>query len=108
MSYTTQDIFYRFDDHLSRLVIDYGASRQITPRSEHLYHGLPSQPYDEGLFAEHNVKRGLRNADGSGVVAGLTRISNVHGYNTQMAVYASETSFPAFSANSATRNFLTR
>ena len=81
MSYTTQDIFYRFDDHLSRLVIDYGASRQITPRSEHLYHGLPSQPYDEGLFAEHNVKRGLRNADGSGVVAGLTRISNVHGYN---------------------------
>ena len=27
------------------------------------------------------VKRGLRNADGSGVVAGLTRISDVHGYN---------------------------
>ena len=27
-----------------------------------------------------DVKRGLRNADGSGVVAGLTRICNVHGY----------------------------
>ena len=26
------------------------------------------------------VKRGLRNADGSGVMAGLTNISNVHGY----------------------------
>lgn len=26
------------------------------------------------------VKRGLRNADGSGVVAGVTNISNVHGY----------------------------
>ena len=31
--------------------------------------------------APTNVKRGLRNADGSGVVAGLTRISDVHGYN---------------------------
>ena len=30
---------------------------------------------------EHDVKRGLRNADGSGVVAGLTLISDVHGYN---------------------------
>jgi len=27
-----------------------------------------------------NVKRGLRNSDGTGVVAGLTRICNVHGY----------------------------
>ncbi|MBR5134822.1 MAG: citrate synthase, partial [Clostridia bacterium] len=26
------------------------------------------------------VKRGLRNADGSGVMAGLTKICNVHGY----------------------------
>ncbi|NLI62578.1 MAG: citrate/2-methylcitrate synthase [Methanosarcinaceae archaeon] len=31
-------------------------------------------------FEFYNVKRGLRNADGSGVVAGLTRICNVHGY----------------------------
>ena len=28
-----------------------------------------------------NIKRGLRNADGSGVLVGLTTISNVHGYN---------------------------
>ena len=27
-----------------------------------------------------DVKRGLRNADGTGVVAGLTQICNVHGY----------------------------
>ena len=66
---------------MSRLVLDYEASRQISPESENLYHGLPTDPYDEGLFVEHNVKRGLRNADGSGVVAGLTRISDVHGYN---------------------------
>ena len=31
-------------------------------------------------FKTYDVKRGLRNADGSGVVAGLTRICNVHGY----------------------------
>ncbi len=28
----------------------------------------------------YNVKRGLRNADGTGVLAGLTQICNVHGY----------------------------
>lgn len=32
------------------------------------------------LFENNNVKRGLRNADGTGVVAGITRICNVHGY----------------------------
>ncbi len=32
------------------------------------------------LFEKYNVKRGLRNADGTGVVAGLTNICNVHGY----------------------------
>ena len=35
---------------------------------------------DASDFVKHDVKRGLRNADGSGVVAGLTRICNVHGY----------------------------
>ena len=32
------------------------------------------------LFDKYQVKRGLRNQDGTGVVAGLTNISNVHGY----------------------------
>ena len=80
MAYDAKRIYYRFDDYLSRLVLDYGASRQIDADSEQLYHGFPTEPYDENLFVEHNVKRGLRNADGSGVVAGLTRISDVHGY----------------------------
>lgn len=31
-------------------------------------------------FEQYDVKRGLRNADGSGVMAGLTLICNVHGY----------------------------
>jgi citrate synthase len=35
---------------------------------------------DAGLYGKFNVKRGLRNADGTGVLAGLTRIGDVHGY----------------------------
>ena len=31
-------------------------------------------------FTDYNVKRGLRNADGTGVLAGLTAIGEVHGY----------------------------
>lgn len=81
MAYTAQNILYRFDDALSRLVVDYEASRVVGPESERLYHGPSTAPFDEDCFTAHNVKRGLRNSDGSGVVAGLTRISNVHGYD---------------------------
>lgn len=35
---------------------------------------------DHELFARFNVKRGLRNADGSGVLVGLTTVGEVHGY----------------------------
>ncbi|MBQ3133101.1 MAG: citrate synthase [Clostridia bacterium] len=35
---------------------------------------------DTSKYAHYDIKRGLRNADGSGVVAGLTRVCNVHGY----------------------------
>ena len=35
---------------------------------------------DPKLYTQFDVKRGLRNADGSGVLAGVTNISNVHGY----------------------------
>lgn len=31
-------------------------------------------------YSDYNVKRGLRNADGSGVLAGLTTVGEVHGY----------------------------
>jgi citrate synthase len=36
--------------------------------------------FDQTYFEKFNVKRGLRNADGSGVVVGLTEIGEVHGY----------------------------
>lgn len=32
------------------------------------------------FYEKYDVKRGLRNTDGSGVIAGVTNISNVHGY----------------------------
>ena len=35
---------------------------------------------DNDLYIKHNVKRGLRNANGTGVVVGLTRIGEVIGY----------------------------
>jgi len=36
---------------------------------------IPSKLYDE-----YNVKRGLRNENGTGVLVGLTRVGDVHGY----------------------------
>ncbi|HOM58979.1 MAG TPA: citrate/2-methylcitrate synthase, partial [Kiritimatiellia bacterium] len=35
---------------------------------------------DPELYDKYNVKRGLRNADGTGVLVGLTAIGSVHGY----------------------------
>ena len=35
---------------------------------------------DNELFTKFNVKRGLRNEDGTGVLVGLTKIGNVVGY----------------------------
>lgn len=35
---------------------------------------------DPSFYEKWNVKRGLRNADGTGVVVGLTEIGEVHGY----------------------------
>ncbi len=40
---------------------------------------LDSNPINRELYVEFDVKRGLRNADGSGVLAGLTKISGVVG-----------------------------
>lgn len=33
-----------------------------------------------GVYNKYNVKRGLRNEDGSGVLVGLTKIGDVHAY----------------------------
>jgi len=38
---------------------------------------------DSELFEKYDVKRGLRNADGSGVLVGLTKIGEVVGYKKE-------------------------
>jgi citrate synthase len=39
-----------------------------------------AEAFDDQLYTKFGVKRGLRNYDGTGVLAGITRVSNVHGY----------------------------
>lgn len=36
---------------------------------------------EKELYDKYNVKRGLRNKNGTGVCVGLTRIADVHGYD---------------------------
>ena len=38
---------------------------------------------DPKYYEKYDVKRGLRNADGTGVMAGVTQIGNVRGYYMQ-------------------------
>ena len=38
---------------------------------------------DKSVYGEFDIKRGLRNADGTGVMVGVTRIGNVRGYYLQ-------------------------
>ena len=35
------------------------------------------------LYAQYDIKRGLRNANGTGVLVGITRISDVRGYTVE-------------------------
>lgn len=41
---------------------------------------LKNNKIEPELYNQYRVKRGLRNDDGSGVMAGITNICNVHGY----------------------------
>ena len=56
--------------------------------SRQLYEGFNSvDSVPDKSYTKYDVKRGLRNADGSGVLVGLTTVSNVHGYmNTKAGV----------------------
>lgn len=54
----------------------------LPPVADRLYHGYADvDVVPAELYQKYDVKRGLRNVDGSGVLVGLTTISNVHGYN---------------------------
>lgn len=52
--------------------------RQYLDRAVDL--AISSSSINPELFVKYNVKRGLRNADGTGVMVGLTSIGDVHGY----------------------------
>ena len=47
---------------------------------EHLAEISGSDYIGSDLFRKYSVKRGLRNEDGTGVLVGLTRVGDVHGY----------------------------
>lgn len=49
----------------------------LNKHAEIAYEGNKINP---ALYSQYNVKRGLRNADGTGVLVGLTEIGEVHGY----------------------------
>lgn len=49
-------------------------------RTEYLSKVTENNRIESDLYTKYNVKRGLRNADGTGVLVGLTRIGDVHGY----------------------------
>jgi len=47
----------------------------------HLCFGLREySALDPSLFQKYHVNRGLRRSDGTGVIAGITKVCNVHGY----------------------------
>lgn len=56
------------------LKIDENVKRSLTETIE------KNNIIDPKYYSRYDVKRGLRNADDTGVVAGLTNICNVHGY----------------------------
>ena len=54
---------------------------KITPEINKLAEICTSNNIDSELYTKYDVKRGLRNANGTGVLVGLTRIGDVVGYD---------------------------
>ncbi len=48
--------------------------------TEHARIARKANKIDPSYYSNYNVKRGLRNVDGTGVLVGLTEIGDVHGY----------------------------
>ncbi|MBQ8587822.1 MAG: citrate/2-methylcitrate synthase [Clostridia bacterium] len=63
---------------------------------------------DKDEYLAYQVKRGLRNMDGSGVLAGLTNVSEVHGYvvsESEKMPIQGELSSRGYNINDLTRSF---
>ena len=61
-----------------KMIMDYVASlsQEVTERYK----------IDPSDFSNYNIKRGLRNTDGTGVLAGVTKIGSVQGYHLEDGV----------------------
>ena len=44
---------------------------------------------DKDYYEQYDIKQGLRNSDGTGVVVGFTKIGSVHGYTYCCLLYTS-------------------
>ena len=53
---------------------------EVADLKDHLTEITGNDYIENELYSKYNVKRGLRNADGTGVLVGLTRVGDVHGY----------------------------
>jgi citrate synthase len=51
-----------------------------TVKGDYIGQLIKNDQIESDLYGKFNVKRGLRNADGTGVLVGLTRVGDVHGY----------------------------
>lgn len=59
--------------------------KPVSPESAGYIHGMvndysKTNYIDNRVFSKADIKRGLRNKDGTGVMAGVTQIGNVYGY----------------------------
>ena len=65
-------------------MFSYGIEEEARDHSEFIARmaeqAIHADYIDNGLYEKYNVKRGLRNSDGSGVLVGLTSIGEVRGY----------------------------
>lgn len=71
-------------------------------------YSLKASEIDKDLFNTYNVKRGLRNQDGSGVLVGLTHIGDVVGYakqNDKVVPAEGELYYRGYSVNDLVKGF---
>lgn len=69
------------------MVVNNSNIKSINEIENNLLRMLDENTYiDPKLYSEYNIKRGLRNANGTGVLVGITGIANVVGYKIEDGV----------------------
>ncbi|WP_099203577.1 citrate synthase [Miniphocaeibacter massiliensis] len=66
------------------MVVDNSNNKSINEIEDNFLKLLDSSSYiDPNLYTKYNIKRGLRNSNGTGVLVGITGIANVVGYEVK-------------------------